>query len=306
LTIALEVAVLLVLVAPRQKAVELSILRLPVRPGLHTHRMLDPIILSDDESVSAESETDYSNLEVDLTAKSDSSSPHIADSDMVDGEGFDSGTAYISDRLVADHQDNSNDSDSGLADGARLQLAAGLPRSASPGQGSVTHQASPKRVNTEMTQGSASYSGLDVTKGAEEEDIDVLSDDEDGADTYSTKTSGSSAISSENLASDSNISLPALQDGQRDSTQPPQLCPAAASHHQSDSTNDLLPRHRRRRDDTKVVRRRRLRMPSLTQPLALLAPFLPPSNPTISNIPSQPLYWQLWPRNKRSATLTKE
>lgn len=211
----------------------------------------DPIILSDDESVSAESETDYSNLEVDLTAKSDSSSPHIIDSDMVDGEGFDSGTAYISNRLVADHQDNSNDSDSGLANGARLQLAASLPRSASPGQGSVTHQASPKRVNTEMTQGSASYGGLDVTKGAEEEDIDVLSDDEDGADTYSTKTSGSSAISSENPASDSNISLPALQD---------------------DSTNDLLPRHCRRRDDTKVVRRRRIRMPSLTQPPSATSP----------------------------------
>lgn len=232
----------------------------------------DPIILSDDESVSAESETDYSNLEVDLTAKSDSSSPHIIDSDMVDGEGFDSGTAYISNRLVADHQDNSNDSDSGLANGARLQLAASLPRSASPGQGSVTHQASPKRVNTEMTQGSASYGGLDVTKGAEEEDIDVLSDDEDGADTYSTKTSGSSAISSENPASDSNISLPALQDGQHDSTQPPQLYLVAASHHQSDSTNDLLPRHCRRRDDTKVVRRRRIRMPSLTQPPSATSP----------------------------------
>lgn len=171
-------------------------------------RILDPIILSNDESVSAESETDYSNLEVDLIAKSDFSSPYITDCDMVDGEGFDSGTVYISNRLIADHQDNSNDSNSGLADGARLQLAASLPRSASPGQGSVTHQASPKRVNTEMIQGSASYGGLDVTKGAEEEDIDVLSDNEDGADTYSTKTLGSSAISSENPASDSNISLP--------------------------------------------------------------------------------------------------
>jgi hypothetical protein len=95
LTIELEVAVLLVLAAPRQEVVEVSILRLPVRPGLHTYTMPDPIILSDDESVSAESETDYSNLEVDLTAKSDSSSLHIADSDIVDGEGFGSGTIHF-------------------------------------------------------------------------------------------------------------------------------------------------------------------------------------------------------------------
>ncbi|PVH70289.1 hypothetical protein DL98DRAFT_141046 [Cadophora sp. DSE1049] len=104
----------------------------------------NPIILSDDDSVSAASETDNSNLEVDLTAKSDSSSPHIAESDMVDGEGVGFGTTYISDCLVADYQHDSNDSDSGVADGARLQLA-GLPRSASPGHGSVTRQASPIR-----------------------------------------------------------------------------------------------------------------------------------------------------------------
>ncbi|PVH69523.1 hypothetical protein DL98DRAFT_598588 [Cadophora sp. DSE1049] len=232
----------------------------------------DPIILSDDESVSAESETDYSNLEVDLTAKSDSSTPHIAESDMVDGEGFGFGTTYISDRLVADHQDDSNDSDSGVADGARLQLAADLPRSASPCHGSVTHQASPIRVNTEITPGSASYDDLDVTKDAEEEGIDVLVDDEDDADTYSTKRSGSSASSSDNPASDSNVSLSERQDGQHDFTQSPQPCPAAASHHQSDLTNDLLPRHRRRRDDTKNVRRKRLRMPSLTRPPSTASP----------------------------------
>lgn len=118
LTIELEVAVLLILAALRQEAVEVSILRLSFRPGLYTHTMPDPIILSDDESVGAESETDYSNLEVDLTAKSDSSSPHIADSDMADGEGFGSGTTCISDPIVADHQDDDNDS--GVVDGAIL------------------------------------------------------------------------------------------------------------------------------------------------------------------------------------------
>jgi hypothetical protein len=128
--------------------------------------MPDPIILSDDESAGAESETDYSNLEGDLTAKSDSSSPHIADSDMADGEGFGSGTTYISDRIVADHQDDDNDS--GVVDGARLQLAADLQMSASPGHGTVKHQASPMQVNSEITQGSASYDNLDITKKAED------------------------------------------------------------------------------------------------------------------------------------------
>jgi hypothetical protein len=65
-------------------------------------------------------------------------------------------------------------------------------------------------VNTEVTQGSASYNDLDVTKEAEEEGIDVLADNEDDADTYSTKRLGSSAISSDNPASDSNVSLSEL------------------------------------------------------------------------------------------------
>lgn len=41
-----------------------------------THPIPDPIILSDDESVGAESETDYSDLDVDSRAKSDSGPPH--------------------------------------------------------------------------------------------------------------------------------------------------------------------------------------------------------------------------------------
>ncbi|KAH6672626.1 hypothetical protein B0J14DRAFT_78188 [Halenospora varia] len=169
----------------------------------------------------------------------------------------------ISDRIVADHQDDDNDS--GVVDGARLQLATDLQMSASPGHGSVKHQASPMRVNSEITQGSASYDDLDVTKEAEDEGIDVFADDEDDADTCSTRRSGSSAVSSDNPASDSNVSLSELQGSQLDSTQPPQPGPVAASHHRSDLTNDLVPRHRRRRD-TKNVRRKRLRTPALTGP----------------------------------------
>jgi hypothetical protein len=173
----------------------------------------------------------YSNLDVDLTAKSDSHSPHIANSDLAGGDSFGSGTTLISNRLVGDHQDDGNDNDNGVVDGAKLQLAADRSRSASPGHGSVTHQASPLQVNTEITQGSASYVDLDVTKEVEDEGIDVFAkgDDDDDADTRSTKRSRTSAISCNNPASDSNVSVSELQDGQHDSAQSPQPGPAVAS-----------------------------------------------------------------------------
>ncbi|KAF4633076.1 hypothetical protein G7Y89_g5047 [Cudoniella acicularis] len=76
--------------------------------------------LSDDKSIDAESNTDYSNLDVDLIAKGDSYSLYIIDSDPADGDSFGSGTTLISDRLVADHQDDGNDIDNGVADSAKL------------------------------------------------------------------------------------------------------------------------------------------------------------------------------------------
>ncbi|KAF4626046.1 hypothetical protein G7Y89_g12117 [Cudoniella acicularis] len=52
--------------------------------------------ISDDESLGAESETDYSNLDVNLTAKSDSHSPHVTDSSKseahVQGGAFEQGS----------------------------------------------------------------------------------------------------------------------------------------------------------------------------------------------------------------------
>jgi hypothetical protein len=63
----------------------------------------DSIMLSDDESIDAISETNYSNLDVDLAAKSNLNSPHVADSELADNDGFSLGTTLISDRLVADH-----------------------------------------------------------------------------------------------------------------------------------------------------------------------------------------------------------
>ncbi|CZT07721.1 uncharacterized protein RCO7_11211 [Rhynchosporium graminicola] len=219
----------------------------------------DPIILSNHEAVRAESETDYSNLEFDLPAKCDFSFPHIADSNILDGEGFGFDTVYVSDRLVADHQDDSNHRGSGVAHGARLQLAADLPRPAFRGYSSSTHQASP----IQMTQGSTGYDGLNGTEEVEEEGIEVLADDQVDADTCSTKKPPSSIDSP---ASDSIFFLSELPDSQHDSTEPHQPGSAVASFTQSDMTSYPIPRHHRGRDDTKDVRRKRLRMPSLTRP----------------------------------------
>jgi hypothetical protein len=109
------------------------------------------------------------------------------------------------------HQDDSNGSDSDVVDSATSHLATDLPILVSPGHGSVVHQASPMRVNTKITQDSIqetpSYEDLDVIKEAEDEGIDVFANNKDYTDTYSTRRSGYSAISSDNLALDSNVSL---------------------------------------------------------------------------------------------------
>ncbi len=93
--------------------------------------------------------TTVSDLDVDITAKRDSDSLHVADCELADGDGFGSGTTRISDRLVTDHQDDDNN---GVVDDTKLRLSADHPRSASPGHGSITHQASKLQVNTDITQ----------------------------------------------------------------------------------------------------------------------------------------------------------
>jgi len=74
-------------------------------------------------------------------------------------------------------------------------------------------------VHTEITQGRASCDNLDINKEAEDEGIDVFTNNEDDADTFSTWSSGSSAISSDSLASDSNVSISELPGSQRDPAQ---------------------------------------------------------------------------------------
>jgi hypothetical protein len=60
-------------------------------------------MISDNESVSAESETDYSNLNIDPIAKSDSYSPYIIDSNLADSNVFSLGIILISDRPIANY-----------------------------------------------------------------------------------------------------------------------------------------------------------------------------------------------------------
>jgi len=207
----------------------------------------DPIVLSDDESIGAESETDYTDPDVDLAANSYPDSSHVADSELADGDGFGSRAALTSHCLVADHQDD-NDKNSGGIDNAQLRLSTDRPRSASPSHRSVTYQAS-KQMDTDNVQGSKN---LDVTKELEDEgsDVSVEGSDEDSDGTCSTRGRKLSTVSVKNPASDSNIP-----------EQSPQLDLAVASPQESDLKNDHLPKrhHRHRRGVTENVRRNRPR-----------------------------------------------
>ena len=105
-----------ILVAPQQEAVEVSMLLFVHfnQEFLLTNTILVTIILSDDESAGAKSKADYSDLDGDVRASSDSEPSHVADNELADGNGLGSGlgAAFISDRLVTDHQDGHNDHDS--------------------------------------------------------------------------------------------------------------------------------------------------------------------------------------------------
>ncbi|CAG8979289.1 hypothetical protein HYALB_00012672 [Hymenoscyphus albidus] len=177
----------------------------------------DPIILSDDESTGAESETDYTNPDFDLTDNSYPNTSRITESEVADGDGFGSRAALTSHFLVADHQD----------DNIQLRLPADRPRSASPSYGSIAYQAS-KLIDTDNIQRSMN---LDVTKELENKSSHV-----------STNGRELSAVS--NTVSDSNIPKQSLQ-----------LDLAAASPQESDLKNDHLPK-RRRWGVTENVRRK--------------------------------------------------
>jgi hypothetical protein len=131
-------AVLLIPPTQQKEAAKVSILRFPIWPRLLTYPIPDLILLNDDESVGAESKTDYSDLDVDPRAKNDSSLSHL-DGEPADGEGFGPGTTRVSGSLTTDHPNDGNKSNNGVVNNARLRLSADRPRSASPGHSSVTH-----------------------------------------------------------------------------------------------------------------------------------------------------------------------
>ena len=249
-------AVLRTLPTPQQAAVEVSILLFfSLWPGFLTHTIPDPIILSDDESAGAESETDCSNLGVDVRAKSDSDLLHLADSELADGDGISSGAALIYSRLVVDRQDDDNDYNA-IADKPRLHLLGNRrPRSASPQPRSNTDQASKLQVNPDIIQEGTSYNNLDVTEELEGEGFDIFAEGGE-VDSDSTKGRTLSAVCDKNLASGNRISE--LQDDQPDGTQSLQPSFTMASPHQSDLKNDHLPK-RLRRGGTRNDRRQRPR-----------------------------------------------
>jgi hypothetical protein len=134
----------------------------------------------------------------------------------------------------------------------------------------ATHMTSLKVVAEYYIASPDLYSDLNVTNEAEDKETDVYADKDDTG-TYSTR-SGSSAVSSDNPASDSNVSLSELRGSQHNSVQSTHPGPAAVSLQQSDLTNSPLLRHRRRRDNTKNIRCKRLRIPSPTGPASTTSP----------------------------------
>jgi hypothetical protein len=260
----LEVAVLVILSAQQKKAVKVSILRFPIWLGLLIYTIPDPIMLNDDESMGAESETDYGGLDVGLRTRSDSDSLYVTDNKPADGDSISLRTIHTSGRLAADHPDDGNKNNNGLVNDTQLRLSANRPGSASPGHRSAIYQASKLRINTDITQGNTNYVNLDVTKELKEGEFSVFAKkrDEDDNDTYSMKRSKSSTVSGDDPAFDGNMSK--LQDDLPDHAQSLQPGPAATSLHQSDLKDHL--QEQLRRSPTGNVGRKR---PYMTAPIRL-------------------------------------
>ena len=85
------------------------------------HTIRDPITLSEDEFTGADSETDYTDLDIDLATKNDSYSPHVVDNKPVEGDVSSSGITRISGSRATDHQDDNDE--------YKEDLGAGLGKS---------------------------------------------------------------------------------------------------------------------------------------------------------------------------------
>jgi hypothetical protein len=88
--------------------------------------------------VGTKSKTNFSSLDIDLMAKRDSDSLHVADNKLINSNSFGSGTTVISDCVITNNQDNNNNNNS-IVNSAKLRLFANCPRLAFFGHRSVTH-----------------------------------------------------------------------------------------------------------------------------------------------------------------------
>jgi hypothetical protein len=202
-----------------------SILSFSISQRVLTDTILDPIILSDNESKGAESETDYSDLDFDLdlnlnlTAKNDSRSLHNPDSGLVGDDDFDLGTTSNSSHLAAKcHNNNSNNSD-GVIDTAKRLRSAGRPRPASPCSSAATYQTSKLQLNREGTKRSTDHIDSSVFGQLEDDAFDVFAKDDnrDSDDAYSTKRRKLTTISLRDPTL--NSAIPELHNNWRNHTQ---------------------------------------------------------------------------------------
>jgi hypothetical protein len=182
--------------------------------------------------VDAESETDYSDLDVAPRAKSGFNPSH-PEGEPADGDGFGPGTTHASGSFAADHPDDVSKSNDGGVNNAQLLLSASRPGSASAGYKCITHRANKLPVNTDITQGGASYVNHDFTKKLEDRECNVstMEHDKGGNDTSPTNGLNLFAVPGDNPAVDGNMFEP--RDDQSDHTRSPQPGLAPMSAHRA-------------------------------------------------------------------------
>ncbi|KAG9228017.1 hypothetical protein BJ875DRAFT_279061 [Amylocarpus encephaloides] len=127
----------------------------------------DPNTISDDGPMADESETDYSDHDVDFRAKSDSDRLYVIDSELAVSDSFGVGATFNFQCLSTHRQDHDNDYND-VADKTQLCLSVDRPISASLKPGPNTKHASNVRVKTDVTQQSTSSPNLDGAKQVED------------------------------------------------------------------------------------------------------------------------------------------
>lgn len=212
-------------------------------------------MLSDDESVGAESETDCSDLDVDPRAKSDSGLQY-PNGEPADGDGFGLGTTIIHASPAPNNADDFNTTNDSVVNNGQLRLPINHLGSAPPGHGSITHRASKLPVNTDITHGGVSYVNPNVTTKLEDRQCSVSTRKHDKGGNNTSPANGSElfAVPCDSPAFDGNMSEP--RDDQSDHTRSPQPGQAAISAQQSDSDIDHLPKQFRRRATENICRKR--------------------------------------------------